>query len=114
MTHQILMVLQVCSICRLRGQCERAYVKASEDASGRNVDVMRILLTYALDPITGSVENKLCQNEVVEESVRKLLNEILQFSINEAYSEPWKEKSIPLPQGKSDAPIKQGDWLCPK
>lgn len=104
----------VCSSCRLRGQCERAYVKASEDAGGRNVDVMRILLTYALDPITGSVENKLCQNEVVEESVRKLLNEIVQFSINEAYSEPWKEKSIPLPQGKSEAPIKQGDWLCPK
>lgn len=103
----------VCSSCRLRGQCERAYVKASEDAGGRNVDVMRILLTYAL-AITGSVENKLCQNEVVEESVRKLLNEIVQFSINEAYSEPWKEKSIPLPQGKSEAPIKQGDWLCPK
>ncbi|KAA8529007.1 hypothetical protein F0562_033505 [Nyssa sinensis] len=70
----------VCSSCILRGNCERAYVKECEDEGGRTVDVMRFLLTYGLDPITGSVENKPCLNKRVKESVRRLLKEMVEFS----------------------------------
>ena len=37
-------------------------MKARQDEGGRTVDVMRFLLTYGLDPITGTVDNKPGQN----------------------------------------------------
>ncbi|KAJ8621442.1 hypothetical protein MRB53_029971 [Persea americana] len=116
----------VCSSCNLRGSCERAYVKAREDEGGRTVDVMRILLTYGLDPITGSVENEPCLNKTIKESVRRLLKEMTEFSTRELSSSPPKvpSKRIPfkpeysnqhqLPKDQIDVPMKQGDWICPK
>ncbi|OUZ99386.1 zinc finger protein [Macleaya cordata] len=114
----------VCSSCSLRGSCERAYVKAREDEGGRTVDVMRILLTYGLDPITGAVENKLALNRRVKDSVRKLLTEMVEFSIKELDSDPPKkipskrppsiEHSVQPQTGQIDVPMKQGDWICPK
>ncbi|XP_008777784.2 zinc finger protein VAR3, chloroplastic [Phoenix dactylifera] len=116
----------VCSSCNLRGSCERAYVKAREDEGGRTVDVMRILLTHGLDIITGSVENPACLNKTVKESVRKLLNEMVEFSIEEFDSNtPTVTSGRPLSRldkasgsqffkGQIAVPMKQGDWICPK
>ncbi|KAJ6312723.1 hypothetical protein OIU77_014281 [Salix suchowensis] len=78
----------VCSSCNLRGDCERAYVKAREDEGGRTVDVMRILLTYGLDYVSCTVENKPCQkNKMVKESVRRLLKELVGLSNDELDSD---------------------------
>ncbi|XP_077236041.1 uncharacterized protein LOC143877724 [Tasmannia lanceolata] len=116
----------VCSSCYLRGSCERAYVRAREDEGGRTVDVMRILLTYGLDPFTGSVENKPCLNKSVKESVRRLLKEAVELSVKELDSNPLKVTSRSLPfkpepsssqqmlRGQTNIPMKQGDWICPK
>ncbi|KAL9352644.1 hypothetical protein Peur_055324 [Populus x canadensis] len=116
----------VCSSCNLRGDCERAYVKAREDEGGRTVDVMRILLTYGLDYVSGTVENKPCQkNKMVKESVRRLLKELVGLSNDELVSDlpngkPLK-RGLPLPnnsttqdKGPINVPMKPGDWLCPE
>ncbi|KAL6001367.1 hypothetical protein ACLOJK_007101 [Asimina triloba] len=115
----------VCSSCILRGSCDRAYVKARQDEEGRTVDVMRILLTYGLDPITGSVENKQCLNKTVKESVRRLLSQMVELS-DKSNLGPAKITTKKLPfkgeqsiqqemlKHKVDVPLKQGDWICPK
>ncbi|XP_007045253.2 PREDICTED: uncharacterized protein LOC18609865 isoform X1 [Theobroma cacao] len=113
----------VCSSCNLRGNCDRAYVKAREDEGGRTVDVMRILLTHGLDSITGSVENKPCQNKLVKESVRRLLKEMVDYSTQDLQSDMpnaapsrgdvWLQHHSST-QGHLKVPMKQGDWLCPK
>ncbi|KAB2620064.1 hypothetical protein D8674_037024 [Pyrus ussuriensis x Pyrus communis] len=117
----------VCSSCNLRGDCERAYVKAREDEGGRTVDVMRFLLTYGLDPTTGTVENKPCLNKMVKESVRRLLKQMVVDSTQNIDSNPPKststtikrvasvsDHSIPQEKGQINVPMKPGDWLCPK
>ncbi|XP_065855910.1 uncharacterized protein [Euphorbia lathyris] len=106
----------VCSSCNLRGECERAYVKAREDEGGRTVDVMRFLLTYGLDSVSGKSESRLSQNKIVKESVRRLLKEMVELSSQEFDS--GLPNGTPLTsrpsQKHSDVPMKQGDWLCPK
>ncbi|XP_042467973.1 uncharacterized protein LOC122051089 [Zingiber officinale] len=115
----------VCSSCSLRGNCDRAYVKAREEEVGRTVDVMRILLTYGLDVITGSVENPACLNKTVHESVKKLLNEMVEFGSKDVNSNSLmsaskrhfarqEKSSTPLLfKGQISVPMKQGDWICP-
>ncbi|KAF3432121.1 hypothetical protein FNV43_RR26860 [Rhamnella rubrinervis] len=101
----------ICSSCNLRGDCERAYVKAREDEGGRTVDVMRFLVMYGLDHITGTVKNKPCLNKVVKESVRNLLKQMVRRKlekVEEQYHSSSQEK------GRISVPMKQGDWLCPK
>ncbi|CAK9170413.1 unnamed protein product [Ilex paraguariensis] len=114
----------VCSSCILRGNCERAYVKACKDEGGRTVDVMRFLLTYGLDPITGSVENKPCLNKRVKESVRRLLKEMVELNTEKLDDFPkaipsksnssMQEISSHKGQSQINVPMKQGDWMCPK
>ncbi|XP_027342621.1 zinc finger protein VAR3, chloroplastic-like isoform X2 [Abrus precatorius] len=112
----------VCSACNLRGDCERAFVKAREDEGGRTVDVMRIILTHGLDPVIGSVENKSCLTRKVEESVRRLLKEIVEHSAEDENSNFPDTTRVaighvhlnPQNKGKIDVPMKQGDWVCPK
>ncbi|KAL3360757.1 hypothetical protein AABB24_013949 [Solanum stoloniferum] len=112
----------VCSFCILRGSCERAYVVPREDQGGRTVDVMRLLLTYGLNPITGAVENKPSLNKRVEESARKLLKEIVKFSSEELFCETKKSTNPGNPsvqgdhqeEGQINALRKHGDWVCPK
>lgn len=113
----------VCSSCNLRGDCERAFVKAREEEGGRTVDVMRIILTYGLEPIIGSVENKPCLTKMVEESVRRLLKEIVEHSTKEENSNLPDSGEVVIRhvhsnhqhKGKIDDPmVKQGDWICPK
>ena len=100
-------------------------MKAREDEGGRTVDVMRFLLTYGLDSIAGTVENKPCLNKVVKESVRTLLKEVVEHSMRILDSNLQKsmtsEKVLPVQdhlgsqvKGHINAPRKQGDWLCPK
>ncbi|MCL7041841.1 hypothetical protein MKW94_004403 [Papaver nudicaule] len=112
----------VCSSCCLRGSCERAYINARRDESGRTVDVMRILMTYGLHPVTGSVENKLALNKRLKNSVRRLLTETVEFSNEELESAspeetikraPCLEHSIQPPKGQITVPMKKGDWICP-
>lgn len=112
----------VCSSCNLRGNCERAFVKAREEEGGRTVDLMRILLTYGLDHITGSVENKPCQNKVVKESVRRLLKQMVDYGSKEANPGLIDAASSRNPsvqdhlcaEGHIKVPTKPGDWRCPK
>ncbi|GAB4828727.1 hypothetical protein Ancab_018395 [Ancistrocladus abbreviatus] len=103
------------------GHCDMAYIKACEDEGGRTVDAMRILLTFGLDHITRSVENKPCQNETVQQSVRRLLKALVELSQNEP--DPISSKKVDS-SGRCSAqtrqicqievPMKQGDWICPK
>lgn len=100
-------------------------MKAREGEVGRTVDVMRLLLTYGLDPVTGMVENKSCLNKLVVETARRLLKEIVELSMKELNSESptatftkWsasvQESSIYQGQGHSSISTKQGDWICSK
>ncbi|KAG6517589.1 hypothetical protein ZIOFF_020985 [Zingiber officinale] len=124
----------VCSSCSLRGNCDRAYVKAREEEVGRTVDLMRILLTYGLDIITGSVENPACLNKTVHESVKKLLNEMVEFGSKDANSNSLicnflnfaknmkclhcngesQERFKRLQEDENHLPLKKGDWICEK
>lgn len=115
----------MCSSCILRGDCDRAYVKAREDEGGRTVDVMRFLLTYGLDPVVGSVENKPSLNKNVKESVRTLLKEMVDIKVEEYNHEPPKataehctsstqENGSNQERSQIDVPMKPGDWRCPK
>lgn len=100
-------------------------MKAREDEGGRTVDVMRFLLTYGLDPIAGTVENKPCLNKMVKESVRTLIKEMVKYGMRIQDSKLPKsmtlEKVVPVRdysgsqvKGHINVPRKQGDWLCPK
>lgn len=100
-------------------------MKAREGEVGRTVDVMRLLLTYGLDPVTGMVENKSCLNKLVVETARRLLKEIVEHSMKELNSESptatftkWsasvQESLIYQGQGHSSVSTKQGDWICSK
>ncbi|KXG37731.1 hypothetical protein SORBI_3001G116800 [Sorghum bicolor] len=102
---------EVCSQCNLRGSCDRAYVKARKEEVGRTVDVMRILLTYGLDVITGNVENRACLNKTVKESIKILLNEVVEVDSRGPGSSTVKAAQR---KGQSAVPMKQGDWNCPK
>ncbi|KAI3431222.1 uncharacterized protein J3R85_007956, partial [Psidium guajava] len=89
---------------------------------GRTVDVMRILLTYGLDLISGTVENKPCLTRTVEESVRALLRQMADCGTDVLCSDLLKPTptgdlswhSSSEEKGHKDVPVKQGDWHCPK
>ncbi|PWA85942.1 Zinc finger, RanBP2-type [Artemisia annua] len=110
----------VCSSCTFRGNCERAYVKAREDQSGRTVDVMRFVLTYSLDHITGSEGSEPMINKKVEEAIRSLIKDMVKYGKDALDFDP----SIHVPsvqrsqsqqqEHRSTIPTLQGDWNCPK
>ncbi|KAL3637356.1 hypothetical protein CASFOL_019655 [Castilleja foliolosa] len=114
----------VCSNCSLRGSCDRAYVMLSDsESAARTVDVVRILLVYALDPLFISGENKPPGRELVESSVRKLLSQLIE--LGETIIDPDIPKPAAVtsqrkkqPIGLSGKPIniemKTGDWVCDK
>lgn len=86
------------------------------------MDVMRILLTYGLDPVVCSVENKPCLNKRVKESVRILLKEMVDIRVEGHDGEPPKathdtstqENDVDQERSQINVPMKQGDWICPK
>ncbi|KAI3818198.1 hypothetical protein L1987_12001 [Smallanthus sonchifolius] len=80
--------VNVCSSCNLRGNCERAYVKAHEDEGGHTVDVMRFVLTYGLD------HNKPFINKRLEEAIRNLTKDMVKFSKNKLDIDPSNETRL--------------------
>ena len=131
-------VLQVCSGCSLRGSCDRAYVILKDnEADARTVDIVRILLSYALDPLVFSEEERPPNRAVVETSVRKLLYDLIELSqttpdppvqkpatkVLRPKEQEWRFsddkqhlQSDPLGGKKlsQDVEMKRGDWMCPK
>ncbi|KAJ0669366.1 hypothetical protein HanPI659440_Chr17g0700341 [Helianthus annuus] len=102
----------VCSSCNLRGNCERAYVKAHEDECGHTVDVMRFVLTYALD------NNKQFINKQLEEATRSLTKDMVKFSKNKLDIDPSK-RGPPAPRSpaqqqehQSTSSTIHGGWSC--
>ncbi|XP_022725908.1 zinc finger protein VAR3, chloroplastic-like [Durio zibethinus] len=116
----------VCSTCNLRGSCDRAYVilKGAE-AAARTVDIVRILLSYALDPLVILGGEKPPGRERIDASARTLLSDLTKLSETSCDAElpmpaakapPQKEKTV---SGNDDrefknVEMKRGDWMCPK
>ncbi|GMH17534.1 hypothetical protein Nepgr_019375 [Nepenthes gracilis] len=116
----------VCSACNLRGSCDRAYVTLKEvEAAARTVDVMRILLFYALDPLVILGGVKPPGGEQAELSSRRLLSELLELSeVSPHVALPQraikasfqKTQVVNLMDTKlsQNVDMKRGDWMCPK
>lgn len=106
----------VCSACNLRSSCDRAYMILKDvEIDARTVDIVRILLFYALDPLVLSGGDKPPGREVIESSARKLLSQLIELS--ESFPAPIH---APAPscskpnQLSKDVEMKKGDWMCPK
>ncbi|PKA62186.1 Zinc finger protein VAR3, chloroplastic [Apostasia shenzhenica] len=118
---------EVCSACNLRESCDRAYLVLHEEGGARTVDLMRILLNYAVNPIALLGEENPPVKVPVQESARKLLSEFIKLSdtaIDPALAKPVLNFSSPKePSSTSNATLsnknsrnvemKKGDWLCP-
>eukprot|EP00252_Welwitschia_mirabilis_P019291 TRINITY_DN4418_c0_g1_i2.p1 TRINITY_DN4418_c0_g1~~TRINITY_DN4418_c0_g1_i2.p1 ORF type:complete len:680 (+),score=101.57 TRINITY_DN4418_c0_g1_i2:120-2159(+) len=113
---------EVCSKCSIRHSCDRAFVKPREDDDVRTVDIMRILLTYGLDPVLNVAENK---TESVKESVCNLLREVVELSktpVDPNFPKPMPKQppmrrmpilpSSPRRHVAVDVERKKGDWHC--
>ncbi|PKU76001.1 zinc finger protein VAR3, chloroplastic [Dendrobium catenatum] len=118
----------VCCACNLRASCDRAYKTVHEEEGARTVDIMRVLLSYAVNPaaLLGG-ENSPVKVQV-QDSARKLLSEFTNLSdtiIDPALPKPilniitQKEASSQLKtttnkkKNTQDVEMKKGDWLCP-
>ncbi|XP_057480370.1 zinc finger protein VAR3, chloroplastic-like isoform X2 [Actinidia eriantha] len=116
----------VCSSCNLRGSCDRAYVILKEsEAAARTVDIVRVLLFYALDPLVIAGGEKPSGRAIVEASARNLLSNLIVLSEtppDPALPKPapqashQKKKSLNFVDDKpsTDVEMKRGDWMCPK
>lgn len=125
-----------CSVCKLRGSCDKAYVIPNAEEAARTVDVVRILLAYAIDPTSLSGENPVAGG--VQESARKLLSDLTMLcdtTIDPSLPIPVfqtsskKESSTKVGKGTqlhtksresagkgretAVTEMKKGDWLCP-
>lgn len=116
----------MCSSCSIRDSCDRAYVLLNEsESAARTVDVVRILLNFALDPvvISGEGEHKVAARELVESSARRLLSELVELS------ETPPDPNLPKPasvahqkkkqfvdstdnESSKSIDMKPGDWVC--
>lgn len=116
----------VCSACNLRGSCDKAYVILKEsDAAARTVDIVRILLFYATDPLVFSGGQKPPGRDLVESSARELLSQLVELSETPPDPElpkpatkarPAEKRSIHFVEDNlsQDVEMKRGDWMCPK
>ncbi|WCJ42079.1 zinc finger (Ran-binding) family protein [Euphorbia peplus] len=128
----------VCGTCNLRGSCDRAYVLLKDnEADARTVDIVRILMFYALDPLVIAGGQKPPGRDVVEAAVKKLLSDLIELSQTTpdppvqrpaAEAVRKKEKESKPVGGKwasehdlsiddklsQDVEMKRGDWMCPK
>ncbi|KAK2999423.1 hypothetical protein RJ639_022723 [Escallonia herrerae] len=115
-----------CGACNLRGACHKAYLtlKESEEAA-RTVDIVRILLSYALDSPVDLGGEKPPGRELIEVSARKLLSELVELSGTVRDPEPPKAANIATHQQEQtrgfkddelsrDVEMKRGDWMCTK
>lgn len=115
----------VCSACNLQGSCDRAYNLLKEsDGDAHTIDIVHLLLFYALDPLVITEGDKLLVRELIDASARKLLSQLT--ILNETSIDP----SVPMPSSKSpqkkektakvidnvpsnNVEMKRGDWICP-
>ncbi|KAL2344109.1 hypothetical protein Fmac_005394 [Flemingia macrophylla] len=109
----------VCSGCNLRSSCDRAYVILKDfETDARTVDVVRLLLFYALDPLVLSRGDKSPGREVIESSARKLLSQLIELSESSPTPAPARSKptapSVTTNQLSKGVEMKKGDWMCPK
>ncbi|KAK9106524.1 hypothetical protein Syun_022535 [Stephania yunnanensis] len=117
---------EVCGGCNLRGSCDRAYVILKEsEAAARTVDLVRMLMIYALDPLILAGEEKPRGREQIEASARKLLsqlNELSEMPIDPALPSPAqivpREKKriedVDDFEQPQNVEMKRGDWICSK
>uniref|UniRef100_A0A2K1Y8Y5 RanBP2-type domain-containing protein n=1 Tax=Populus trichocarpa TaxID=3694 RepID=A0A2K1Y8Y5_POPTR len=115
-----------CSACIHRGCCDRAYViLKSNEAEGRTIDIVRVLMFHALDPLVISEGEKSPGSELIEASARKLLSELVELS--ETPHDPALPKRTPKTPDKKERVVnftggilrenvemKKGDWICTK
>ncbi|CAL4943976.1 unnamed protein product [Urochloa decumbens] len=116
-----------CEGCKFCGSCDRAFATPMAENEVRTVDVMRILLDYAID--TKSLSGPKSVNESVQESARKLLSELITLSdtpVDPSYPKPvfqtsskqqssTKAKvrgSVGRGRETTATEMKMGDWLC--
>ncbi|KAJ8753713.1 hypothetical protein K2173_026389 [Erythroxylum novogranatense] len=116
----------VCGACNLRGSCDRAYVILKESEGGaRTVDIVRILLFYALEPLVFSGGTKPPGRGSVHAAVRKLLSQLIELSETAPDPALPKAASKIIPQKEQDkcstavglccnVEMKRGDWMCTK
>jgi len=125
---------QACGVRKFRESCDRAYLVPKAEEGVRTVNVVRILLEYAMDTKNLSGENSV--SESVQESARKLLSKLIILSdtaIDPSVPKPVfqtssKQQSSTKLSDKSKgargsvgkgrettaAEMKMGDWLCTK
>ncbi|CAN8288512.1 unnamed protein product [Cochlearia groenlandica] len=118
----------VCGACELRSSCDRAYVILKEtEADARTVDVMRLLLFNAIDSVVMSRGEIPPGRELVHDSARRLLVELVEFSekpVNPVLPKPAPKVSLPRKERvfkPRDDEVSQrvgtrynADWACPK
>ncbi|XP_027357877.1 zinc finger protein VAR3, chloroplastic isoform X2 [Abrus precatorius] len=122
----------VCSACNLRSSCDRAYVILKDfETDARTVDLVRILLFYALDPLVLSGGDKPPGQEVIESSARKLLSQLIELSELSSAPAPAPSSacskltaqdtvakghpiSVMTKKLSKDVEMKKGDWMCSK
>ncbi|XP_045823986.1 zinc finger protein VAR3, chloroplastic [Trifolium pratense] len=128
----------VCSACNVRDSCDRAYMILQEsEADVRTVDIVRILLSYAIDPLVLSGGEKPPGRDVIESSARKLLSQLIELSElspppapvpahskSTAHDSGAKDKHDSGAKGKplnfralmlsKTLEMKKGDWVCSK
>ncbi|KAJ0489203.1 putative Zinc finger, RanBP2-type, HAD superfamily, Zinc finger, RanBP2-type superfamily [Helianthus annuus] len=114
-----------CGVCVLRGSCDRAYVILKDvESSARTVDIVRILLNYALDPVVG-LSKKPLGADIVEASAKKLLLELTTLSDTNIDPELQRPAAAPVARkapsfqyverdSSRNVEMKRGDWMCPK
>ncbi|KAL5721836.1 hypothetical protein ACHQM5_005431 [Ranunculus cassubicifolius] len=113
----------VCSACKLREDCDRAYgILKDNEATARTVDIMRMLLFYALDPLVLYGGEKPDGRERIEVSARKLLSELSDLSETipdpslpkPAVNPPRQMKEKTMGSESQNVEMKRGDWICTK
>lgn len=107
-------------MCKLRGSCDKAYVAAKDEQVARTVDVIRVLLTYALEPSNLSGDESVVKKNV-QVSARSLLAELIRLSdtmIDPSLPKPVlhnvSSKKEEVSHRSVGVEMKKGDWLCPK
>ncbi|KAL6637701.1 hypothetical protein ACP70R_025273 [Stipagrostis hirtigluma subsp. patula] len=124
-----------CNACKLRGSCDKAHLVPEAEEGVRTVDVVRILLSYAIDPVSLSGEKSV--DGSVQESARKLLSQlatlsdtaidpslpkpVFQTSSKESLTKLFAKsrESVDKARGsfgsgkETVTEMKKGDWLCP-
>ncbi|XP_073057130.1 zinc finger protein VAR3, chloroplastic [Primulina eburnea] len=106
----------VCGSCNLRGSCDRAYILLDDsEAAPCTVDIVRMLIFYALDPLVISGEMKPQGRDIIEASAKKLLLELI--DLGDTPMDPDISKPVACDSSTEKTQsieMKPGDWVCTK